>query len=78
MKHITIIPDCPRCGQELRSAYKRVSIAVGVPASVDGWWECSKCGYESEHMDHNPNYDIKTIVEPIEQEHTEERGEDTC
>lgn len=65
-KHIRVIPDCPRCGNELRGHYKNLPPFDGehpFGSGKDGWWECEHCGYISEHVDHNPYNDVVDEVE---------------
>ena len=72
MKHVTIYPDCPKCGNELTGQYHMMGpydedhpFGTG----VDGHWRCDKCGYESEHKPIKPYEDpemVKTYVEAVE------------
>lgn len=41
MKHIRVIPDCPKCGCELQGCYKNLppfDDAHPWGSGVDGWW----------------------------------------
>lgn len=65
-KHITIYPDCPKCGKELIGAYRNLPPFTDEKpwgSGIDGWWYCSSCGYESEHIDHKPYNDIHETIE---------------
>ena len=64
-KHVTVIPDCPRCGEELSGVYKNLppfDEEHPFGHGVDGWWECDTCGYESDHFDHKPYSEVREEV----------------
>lgn len=65
MKHITIIPNCPKCGNELTGRHKNLPPYTAehpFGSGVEGWWECC-CGYKSETMRRNPYETIKSYTE---------------
>lgn len=64
-KHIRIIPDCPKCGEEMTGVYRNLPPFTDdkpFGSGIDGWWRCS-CGYESEHFSHKPYEDVKEVIE---------------
>lgn len=73
MKHIKtwIIPDCPKCGKELREM-ARFDTTKASPKNPFGWkmhyWECEDCGYTSEAI--HGELEIKQTEEVIKNETT--------
>ena len=68
-KHVRIIPDCPKCGNELNGIYRNLPPFDGnhpFGSGIEGWWECDECGYKSDMLDHKPYDDIKQFVEKDE------------
>lgn len=42
-RHITYVPDCPRCGEEM----VKTSMFNG---AWTRWWHCNGCGYDTEKV----------------------------